>query len=163
MTPAVRDARPSDWPAMAELVAACFEEYRSFAHEGWVPPDARRELLHLTERLGGAGGWARVAHDGERLVAHLALHDAPDEPGVLHVMHLFLTPDVRGSGLAATLLADAVAHASAVGARQLRLNTPERQARARAFYLREGWDEARRYDVASFGLPLVEYRRQPEG
>lgn len=158
----VRPATPEDWQAMARLVAACFEEYQAFAHRGWIPPSAEQELRHLDERLRGAGAWARVATDDRGDVrAHLALHDAPDEPGVLHLMHLFLAPEARGTGLAKRLLDDAVAHAAAVGAAQLRLNTPEGQARARAFYLREGWEEARRYEVASFGLPLVEYRRRP--
>lgn len=161
MTPVVRAATPDDWPAMARLVAACFEEYRDFAHVGWTPPNAAQELAHLTERLSGPGGWALVAVEGDAHLAHVALHDAPDERGVLHLMHLFLAPRVRGTGLAADLLGAAVAHGAEAGAREIRLNTPEGQERARAFYVREGWREARRYEVASFGLPLVEYRRRP--
>ena len=160
MTPALRPATPDDWPAMAALVAACFQEYRSFAPPDWVPPGVEQELGHLSKRLAGARSWARVAEEDGRLVAHLAMHPAPEELGVLHVMHLFLAPEVRGTGLAQRLLQAAVDEAIARDdVRELRLNTPEGQQRARRFYVRQGWEEARRYDVPSFGLPLVEYRR----
>jgi GNAT superfamily N-acetyltransferase len=73
---------------------------------------------------------------------------------------LFIRELWWGSGLAPHLLALAVEEAAARGYEAMRLYTPAGQARARAFYAREGWTLAGEpvYEPM-LGLDLVEFRR----
>jgi GNAT superfamily N-acetyltransferase len=70
-------------------------------------------------------------------------------------------PPWWGRGVAAALLAAALEAAVAEGYRRMRLFTPREQARARAFYEREGF-AATGWEAfeESIGLVLVEYARE---
>jgi GNAT superfamily N-acetyltransferase len=73
---------------------------------------------------------------------------------------LFVRPPWWGSGLAARLHGLAVQEAGLRGYEALRLHTPAGNARARAFYEREGWHAVGRpIPEPLLGLDLVEYRR----
>ena len=97
---------------------------------------------------------------GGRPVGFVGIEPARDEPGVAHLFHLFVLPAWWGSGVAADLLAAAVAAAREAGFCQMRLCTPAGQGRARAFYRREGWRETRApFDEPELGFALVEMRR----
>jgi GNAT superfamily N-acetyltransferase len=97
-------------------------------------------------------------------VALLTARDRDEDraviPGLAHLWMLFIREPWWGTGLASRLLALAVEEAGARGYDAMRLYTPAGQARARAFYEREGWAIA---GEAMFepmlGLELVEYRR----
>jgi GNAT superfamily N-acetyltransferase len=81
-------------------------------------------------------------------------------PGLAHLWMLFIREPWWGSGLARRLHAMAIAEAAGQGYRGMRLYTPAGQARARAFYEREGWatDGVARFEPM-LALDLVEYRR----
>ena len=69
-----------------------------------------------------------------------------------------------GSGLASRLHRLALEEAARQGYETIRLYTPVGQARARAFYAREGWVPApppagRAFAEPLLGLDLLEYRR----
>jgi GNAT superfamily N-acetyltransferase len=73
---------------------------------------------------------------------------------------LFLRPRWWGSGLAGRLHRLALEEAARQGYETIRLYTPVGQARARAFYAREGWTEAGPpFAEPLLGLDLLEYRR----
>ena len=74
-----------------------------------------------------------------------------------------MRPPWWGTGVATALLEAALSAAAAEGYRRMRLFTPRDQARARAFYEREGFAAhaaGRRFEEA-IGLVLVEYAREP--
>jgi GNAT superfamily N-acetyltransferase len=161
----LRLATPRDAEQVADVQAEGFESYRSFAPPGWEPPDPWAELEHFRERLANPEVWCLIAERDGETAGHVAvmparLHGHPsDEPGLAHFWQLFVRPQWWGSGLAATLHAQAVREARARGFTAMRLFTPAAQLRARRFYEREGWTAAgETLDAPDFGMPLVEYR-----
>jgi GNAT superfamily N-acetyltransferase len=80
--------------------------------------------------------------------------------GLGHLWHLFVVPAWWGRGVATHLLAEAMSEAERRRYTAARLWTPRANARARAFYLREGWRETGAEMFAEdLQLDLVEYRR----
>ncbi|HKN94111.1 MAG TPA: GNAT family N-acetyltransferase [Thermoleophilaceae bacterium] len=143
--------------------------YSEWAPEGWNPAqtlaDSERKLI--PERIGLPGWWSQVAeHDGQ-MVGYVILRPATegyaaDRPiaGLAHVWHLFVRRAWWGSGVASGLLSAGLAGAAERGYDSARLWTPRLNARARAFYRREGWRETGEETYAPrLDLDLVEYRR----
>jgi GNAT superfamily N-acetyltransferase len=156
----VRPVGPDDLRLLATNLVAGIETYRSFAPPGWQPPTVEHEMMLMAPRL-ERGAWGRAAFDGGDVAGHVLFVPAAGLPGVAHLGGLFVAPSWWGSGLAARLLADAVAEMRAQGFAQGRLFTPELQARARRFYEREGWRvQPGRLPEPGLGLDLVEYRRR---
>jgi GNAT superfamily N-acetyltransferase len=160
----VRRATVDDAEAIHASVTTSFEGYRSFAPATWDPPqetvERERELLARDDYR------AWIAEDGGGYAGHAAWWPAgatfrpTGDPRLAHLRHLFLAPAQWGSGLAAQLLAHAVADAREAGFTRMRLGTPLGQARARRFYEREGWVwDGEVLEDAPFGLPMVEYFR----
>jgi GNAT superfamily N-acetyltransferase len=153
----------SDAPGMAAVSDAGFATYRSFAPAGWEPLD-NRPALHV--RLRDPETWIEVAeHDG-RIVGMVGVkpgtdgHDGPVIPGLGHLWHLFVDAAWWGTGLATRLLEHAVAAMGERGWSEGRLYTPAGQARARAFYAREGWSErGAPFHEPPLGFDIIELRR----
>jgi GNAT superfamily N-acetyltransferase len=160
----LRPAGPEDAEVMSETLQTGFDGYRAIAPPGWRPPDARAatELARMRARLGEPTTWAMLAEDGGLVAGHAAYVPQPGVPGSAHLWQLFLRPPWWGSGIAQALLREAVAAAAAEGYRRMRLFTPRDQARARAFYEREGFAHSgwEAFEEA-IGLVLVEYAREP--
>ena len=164
MSPALRPARPEDAPVMSETLQIGFDGYRDFAPPGWIPPDARSasEISRVRARLLEPTTWAMVAEDSGLPAGHAGYVPQPGAPGSAHLWQLFVRPPWWGTGVATALLEAAVSAAAAEGYRRMRFFTPRDQARARAFYEREGfahtgWEAFE----AAIGLVLVEYAREP--
>jgi GNAT superfamily N-acetyltransferase len=163
----LRPGTPADAPLLAETVRQGFDTYRAFAPRGWEPPDEQTERAGIVERLALPETWCLLAHDGGAPAGHVAFlgaRERSDErapiPGLAHLWMLFVREPWWGSGLARRLLALAVAEAGARGYATMRLYTPAGQARARAFYAREGWTAAGEpAHEPMLGLDLVEFRR----
>lgn len=161
---ALRPAEVADTAAMAAVTVAGFETYRSFAPPDWEPPvtDEEERLQRFTED----GAWAVVAEADGRVVG-VGMYvvgregrDGPVVPGLAHVAAVFVDEAWWGRGVARALLAALIDHMRGAGYREARLYTPEGQARARAFYAREGWLEvAGPLPGSEFGLDLMELRR----
>ena len=164
----IRPAEPGDAAAMVDLVNSCFEEYREFAPASWEPPggEGAVERVEVGLSRGGSGGAvaeADGAHAGHAMwiPALAAPHYDTDDPGTAYLSQLFLSREHRGTGLASQLLGWAVDRARRLGYREMRLLTPAGQARARAFYAREGWSELGDWGVhPELRLPLVECGRR---
>jgi GNAT superfamily N-acetyltransferase len=160
----VRAAGPEDAQAMSETLQTGFDGYRTLAPPGWRPPDALAapEVARVRARLGEPTTWAMVAEDRGLVAGHAAYIPQPGVPGSAHLWQLFLRPPWWGSGLAQALLRAALSAAAAEGYRRMRLFTPRDQARARAFYEREGFSHTGwEAFEAAIGLVLVEYAREP--
>jgi ribosomal protein S18 acetylase RimI-like enzyme len=163
----IRPATLDDVPVLAETVREGFDGYRAFAPRGWNPPAPEFERARIQERLPLADAWCMLAHEAEDPAGHVAILAAREQtgdrrliPGLAHLWMLFIRRRWWGSGLAPQLLSLAVAEATARGYETMRLFTPAGQARARAFYEREGFATD---GVATLepmiGLELVQYRK----
>src|SRR4051794_25329078 len=155
-----RPASLVDAPALAATVEEGFASYREWAPRGWDPPSAAVGLIGIRDRLPEPGCFCVLAEADGEPAGHVAYVPAREEPGVAHIWMLFVRRRWWGTGLAADLLARAVADAAREGYAGMRLHTPAEHARARAFYAREGWSAASSpFYEPMLGLTLVTYRR----
>ena len=163
----IRPATLADVPMLGETVKEGFEGYKAFLPAGWEPPPSEFETARLEERLALDDAWCRVAFAGDDPAGHvafLAAREQTDErpviPGLAHLWMLFIREPWWGTGLAPELLRLAVAEAAGQGYAEMRLFTPAGQARARAFYEREGFTtDGELRPEPMLALDLVEYRR----
>ncbi len=134
-------ARAEDAPACARILSDWRRE------TAWMPlrQDPVRDRDFLADLI--ARGWVSVVRDGARLAGFMAR-----DGGEIHA--LYVAASHRGQGVGHALLEQAK---SAVP--RLRLWTFQADARARAFYLREGFGELCRTDGAGNddGLPDIRY------
>jgi len=164
----IRMAVPDDALELAGTTRLGFESYREWATPGWQPPPRALEIRSIRERLRVASTWCAMAiepsgeqaghvgitHAAERERPHARLH------GRAHLWMLFVRPPWWGTGLAVRLHRLALEEAARQGYDSIRLYTPSGAARARAFYVREGWEQhGRAFGEPLLGLDLVEYRR----
>ena len=165
----IRRGTVRDAGAMARQVADAFDGYRAWAPIGWRPPDVTGPagMARLLERMHHPRSWSLVAvGPGGGLAGHILFWPARDDDGrevdgVAAIVDVFVDPAWFGRGLAADLLARAVAEMRRQGYRATRLWTPAGQRRARAFYARAGWSPTGREILdEGLGLALVELGRQ---
>jgi GNAT superfamily N-acetyltransferase len=163
-----RTATPRDAVAAVTVISEGFGTYREFAPAGWQPPSPLHEEGELHERLSRGDVHARLALADNLVVGFTSWSPAltrtePREPipGRSHLGALFVTRAYWGTGLASSLLSWSTDGMRDSGFECGQLYTPRDQARARAFYEREGWTLAP--DGAMFSpeldLDLVMYER----
>lgn len=164
----IRIAVPDDAVALAGTTRLGFESYRSWAPEDWEPPPHSLEIRSIRERLRQSTTWCAMAVEpggepaGHIGITHAAERERPHVriPHRAHLWMLFVRPPWWGSGLATRLHRLGLEEAARRGYTSIRLYTPYGAARARAFYEREGWEQASRaFQEPLLGLDLVEYRR----
>lgn len=68
-----------------------------------------------------------------------------NEPGTAEIKRMYVLPAYRGRGVAGYLLSALEGHARSLGARQLVLETGERQPESLAVYRRAGFEEIPRF------------------
>ena len=107
--------------------------------EPTAPPESRHALDLSGLQAPGVRVWVGVL-DG-RIVATAAL--APVDPGHEELKSMRTDPQVRGQGIATTMLAHVIADARARGVRRISLETGSMAffAAARALYARNGFVE----------------------
>jgi ribosomal protein S18 acetylase RimI-like enzyme len=149
-----RDARVEDAGALADFARASFVE--TFGHL-YRPEDLAAFLaasygapIQLAEILDSARA-TRLAFIGERLVgyAQIGPYKLPMHPGPVQAMELYrlyVESDVKGAGVAPTLMDWAIGQAHAQQAGALFLGVWEENARARKFYGRYGFRQVGRYE-----------------
>jgi GNAT superfamily N-acetyltransferase len=162
----LRRATPADAEALARGVVAGVADYSAFAPAGWSGPSYEEELEHHRADLGEEHVHCTVAEVDGAVVGQITVVPAAragnpvDDPALGHVRNLFVDRAQWGSGLAGRLNEAALNAARERGFAQLRLFVAAGQARARAFYEREGWRAAGEpFDDPVPGLRMVEYRR----
>jgi putative acetyltransferase len=145
----IRPATAEDMAAVAELWYVGWHD----GHAGHVPEGltAARTLEAFHERTPSrvADTTLAVAEDGELLGFIMVAGD--------EVEQVFVGRDARGTGLAAQLLAEAENQVAAGGHDVAWLAVVEGNARARAFYERQGWrDEGDLpYEVTAGGQTFI--------
>jgi GNAT superfamily N-acetyltransferase len=161
-----REAGPQDAAIVAGLVRAGMASW-DWAGE-WTPNSADVDPVEVAKWLAKPGVWCLLATAdglpaGQSTLSPAYTDEEPREeiPGLCHLRHLFLASEWHGTGLAAHLLESAMEHGRAEGYARARLWTPRDNARAQAFYRREGWSESGvALEANRFGMPLVQFVRE---
>lgn len=152
----IRPATAEDMAAVAELWYVGWHD----GHAGHVPEGltAARTLEAFHERTPSriVDTTVAVSEDGELLGFIMVAGD--------EVEQVFVGRDARGTGLAARLLAEAERQVAGAGHDLAWLAVVEGNARARAFYEREGWrDEGDLpYEVSAGGQQFISPCRRYE-
>ena len=162
----MRRASGDDAEALARGVVEGVADYPAFAPPGWAGPTYEDELAHHRDDLRQEHFHCIVAELDGTIVGQITVVPAlragnpVDDPALGHVRNLFVDRAQWGSGLARRLHDAALGAARERGFTEMRLFVAAGQARARAFYEREGWRPAGDpFDDPVPGLSMVEYRR----
>ena len=162
----IRPGARHDLGMMADNLEQGFGSYRSWADAKWEPPTRVEMLLGMMQRFTKDGSWSLVALTDEgRPAGHGVARPELDEQGVARadvarLTHLFVRRDFWGSGVADQLHDAILAGMRERGFASGCLWTPSGQARARAFYERNGWRLSGAVDPENdLQLELVEYVR----
>jgi GNAT superfamily N-acetyltransferase len=154
-----RKATIADIDVLADTMRAGFATFESFAPPGWSPPPVALDRARIADRLPRPDAWCVLAEAAGGPAGHVVVLD-DSEPDVAYLWMLFVREPWWGSGLARRLHGLAVTEAGERGANAMRLVTPARHERARAFYEREGWQLAGGPTwEPMLALDLVEYGR----
>jgi RimJ/RimL family protein N-acetyltransferase len=164
----LRPVTIGDADAIAETTRLGFESFREWAPPSYDPPVATAEARRIREGLERPGVWGLIGLADGDVAGHVLISQAREreEPfadiaGLCHLWQLFIRPPWWGAGLATELNRLAVAEATRRGYERMRLRTPAGNARARAFYAREGWvTDGVEEPEPLLGIALVEYRRR---
>jgi GNAT superfamily N-acetyltransferase len=163
----VRPGSRHDLGMMADNLEEGFGTYRSWAATGWQPPSRVEMLLGMMQRFTKDGSWSVVAFTDEGQAAgHATARPEAGEDGLARqdmarLTHLFVRRPFWGSGVADLLHERIVAGMRERGFASACLWTPVGQARARAFYERNGWRPTGALDLENdLRLELLEYARE---
>jgi ribosomal protein S18 acetylase RimI-like enzyme len=147
----VREARPDELEAVAELTITAFREYLPLLDPQFVEW-YEQDIRDVGRRLGN--GTVLVAEFGGRLAGTVTL--LPDGSGYgMHgwpiawpvIRFLAVDPAARGQGIGRVLTAACVERAQALGAPILGLHTAPFMTAARALYEALGFERVPEYDV----------------
>jgi GNAT superfamily N-acetyltransferase len=163
----VREGKRADLGMMADNLEQGFGSYRSWADADWQPPSRTEMLIGMMQRYTKDGTWSVVAFTDEgKPVGHGAARAELDDEenartDVARLTHLFVRRDYWGSGVADQLHDALLEGMTERGFVSTCLWTPAGQARARAFYERNGWRLSGAVDPENdLQLELLEYLRE---
>jgi putative acetyltransferase len=150
----IRDYRPEDAPALAELFHAAVHEIAGIHYSAeqigaWVPAIPDPEFYR-----------ARAA-DGRVILVATDCNDAPVAYGDLeangHIDHLYCRPDFAGTGVTSSLYGRLE---EAARQRGIRLLTVEASEPARSFFLKHGFTVAERREFPIRDVLIHNYRME---
>ena len=137
--PSIRDARPGDWPAVAELL-------RQLGRPSALGTETEGELRRVyDEFLSRPDAAALVAEYDGRVVGFCDLLFLPrlNFAGPQGwIPDLVVAEDKRGRGIGAALLSRAEDRARDRGCWSVFLSSANWRTRSHGFYQREGWDQS---------------------
>lgn len=145
----IRLATIADAPAIRACMLAAFEPFRA-AYTAGAFDDTVPSVASIADRL--ATMVVYIKPDGDRCDGTLSWHASA---GVAHLRGMAVRPDAQGGGVAAVLIARALADMRATGIGRVTLDTTAPLARARRFYARHGFRTTGR-TTDFFGMPLTE-------
>lgn len=145
---AYRDAEAGDVEALSAFMRATWvatfgrlyppEDLRTFLDAKYRPDVQRAEIVDAPHTR------YRLAFDAAGLVGYCMMGrlDLPvEDAGALELHRLYVHERVKGAGVAAALMEDALAWAGARGAHALYLSVWEDNHRAQRFYRRYGFED----------------------
>jgi GNAT superfamily N-acetyltransferase len=161
-----RSFRADDADALAALVRACDETYRSWLPAGWTPPEVGPDW---TSRFSEPNRWSLLVEDDGAVVGFVSFRQAfegvppadtgPVLEGVAHVGAVFVAPSHWRRGIARRMLGRADAEMRARGFVGARLWTPD-GAPAEQLYTSVGWErDGRRMWNDWVGVWVVGYTK----
>lgn len=159
----VRPATRQDLATLADLLAEGLATYRRWAPSGWQAPPRASMLLGLMHSFGQDGSWGLVAFSEGEPAGQVTARPERDpdgelRPGVARMTQLFVREQYWGSGLASELHELVLEEMRTRGFERACLWAAVGQARARAFYEREGWRPTGAIDPDNdLRLELMEY------
>lgn len=162
LTLSVRDAQPSDHPAIHDVLLAAYREYAAV-----LPPAVFDGYLADILDLDGRARTGRliVAEHAGRAVGTVTFYDDAAAEGIgwptgwAGVRALGVDPTVRGRGIGQALMRVCLERARAAGAAVLCLHTAEFMTTAVAMYLAMGFRRVPSFDFdAASHLRLVDTR-----
>ena len=161
-----RSFRAEDADALAALVRACDETYRSWLPAGWTPPEVKPDWA---SRFAEPDRWSVLLEDDGAVVGFTSFRQAyegvppaesgPRLDGVAHVGAVFVSPTHWRRGIARRMLELADDEMRARGFRSARLWTPD-GAPAEQLYASCGWEpDGRRMWHDWVGVWVVGYSK----
>ncbi|MEV7556837.1 GNAT family N-acetyltransferase [Streptomyces sp. NPDC089795] len=160
----IHRAGPHDGDALGEIHAAAWEAaYAPFFDPEFAADGVRSRRTRWHDRVGRADTPILLAeHDG-RPLALSAFRASTTRPGPAEILSFYTHPDGWGSGIAAALMTETLAHLRDDGFARAHLWTLRDTPRSRRFYTKCGFTESggvRPFDFGD-GQPLtqVEYER----
>jgi GNAT superfamily N-acetyltransferase len=161
-----RSFRLDDAEALAELVRACDETYRSWLPAGWTPPEVSADWA---ARFSEPDRWSLLIEDEGSVVAFVSFRQAyegvppaesgPVIEGIAHVGAVFVAPSHWRRGIARRMLDQAEDAMRARGFTGAILWTPE-GAPAERLYSALGWKlDGRRIWNGWVGVWVVGYAK----
>lgn len=157
----VRDARPDEFPIVAELTRRAYAEYAAI-----MEPNAWAGLSNAIETaLAGDEPVERIiAEENGRIVGSAMLY-APDANAYGDVARrvrwpevrlVSVAPDARRRGIARALMDECVRRARETGATEIGLHTSRSMRAAIRMYQSMGFERAPEHDFQPSGAELVE-------
>lgn len=137
MKPAIK-SESLDTPVVAALIGALNAEL----DQRYPEAGANHFRLDPDDVAPGRGVFLVAYAEGEAVGCGAA---RLNEPGTAEIKRMYVIPAYRGRGIAGHLLAALEDHAKVLGARQLVLETGDRQPESLAVYRRAGFEEIPRF------------------
>ena len=130
----LRPVRDEDGPALIKLIGGIFSEYEGV----FIEPDGLdSDLNAYASYIAAEGGEGFVVEGGGDLLACVSYSQI--EGSQYQLKRIYLSADLRGSGMGIKLLHHVEALAKARGATTMELWSDTRFTRAHRFYEREGY------------------------
>jgi putative acetyltransferase len=131
----IRAVRPDDVQQVVALVRDTLAEFGLTFGQGAATDEELRRLPSSYDDQGGAF-WVCVDR-GQRVLGTCGVF--PVGPGTFELRKMYLSPELRGTGVGKRLLDETTAWARANGGRSLVLDTTEQMTRAIRFYESAGF------------------------
>ncbi len=153
----IRDAAPSDYPAVADLMRAFIQwHYRRHAADKAIidsyfdPAAYEAELQSLPGPYAPPKGALLVADSGKAVVGCVALKPLAD--GACEMKRLFVDSAAHGHGFGDTLARAIIERAKALGYSKMKLDTGPLQVEAQTLYRKLGFRDVQPYYELSHEL-----------
>ena len=133
----IRRIEPEEWATVRRVrLAALADAPGAFAST--LDSELRLDETTWRERV-AAWPWFLAWRDGEPVGLVAVVTEQPGGASGWHLISMWVSPQVRGSGVADGLVAAVTAHARAAGVSTVTLWVAARNDRARGFYERMGF------------------------
>ncbi|PRY26504.1 ribosomal protein S18 acetylase RimI-like enzyme [Aliiruegeria haliotis] len=150
----IRDARPSDLPALLELqIASWRSAYAGILPEAYLGSPVARDLTRKWQALPEEPDFTLVAVEDDRPLGLLVMRMAGRERPYLDNLHV--APAAKGQGCGRLMMTSAARRLLHLGQDRMELTVLEENAAARGVYARLGGFEGTPFADILFGLAVT--------